>query len=221
MKTFILGILIMGLATSAFAVGRGQLDDRVQSLTSKFAAMQQNPATHVPPAELARAKGIILLDRTGGAFIFGYHSGNGLALVRDSAGHWGPAGFVSSVGASLGPQIGGGKDFFVVLLNSQGAVESLKQSNMNLGAQASATGGSQHAGAETTMNSQPSVVIYSQRNGLYAGASIKGGSIAPDNNANAVYYGRAVSMEDVLFAREVTPSQSMTDLIATIDKFSR
>jgi lipid-binding SYLF domain-containing protein len=118
MKTIIVSILTVVLASSALALNRPQLDDRIQSLTAKFTAMEQNPATRVPAGELARAKGIILLDRTKGALILGVHGGNGVALTREPAGQWSSVGFVSSGGASLGPQIGGSKDFFVILLMS-------------------------------------------------------------------------------------------------------
>lgn len=221
MKTILLGMLVMGLAVSAHAADRAQLDGRIHSFADKFTAMQQNPSTRVPASELARAQGIILLDRTGGAFFVGFHSGNGVALARDRYGHWSPAGFVSSVGASLGPQIGGTKDFFVVLLMSPSAVEELRQSSMDFGAQASETGGTQHAGIEGNINSHPSVVIYSERNGLYAGASIKGGSIKTDTDANAVYYDRAVSMGDILFNHQVAPTRAEADLITKIEEYSR
>lgn len=211
----------MGLAGSAFALDRATLDNRIQSLTSKFSDMQQNPATRVPAANLAAAHGIILLDRTHGAFFVGGHGGNGVVLTRDASGNWSPAGFVTSGGASLGPQIGGGKDFLVVLLNSPDAVQKLKQSNIDFGVQASATGGSQHVGAETTFQSQPPLMIYSMRNGLYAGASIKGGTIKADNSANAVYYGHPVSMDGILFGHQVTPSETEAALIAKIDESSR
>lgn len=222
MKTILLGILALGLACSAQAArDKAQLDARIQSFTAKFNAMQQNPATRVPAHELARAKGVILLDRTGGAFVFGFHSGNGVALARDASGRWSPAGFVSSVGASLGPQIGGGRDFFVLLLMTPGAIESVKQSTIDLGAQASVTGVTEHAGAEASLNSGPAVVVYSQHRGLYAGARIQGRSLSADNNANAILYGRPVSMEEILASHQVAPSPATEELIGKIEQFSQ
>jgi SH3 domain-containing YSC84-like protein 1 len=221
MKTILLGILITGLASSAFALDKTQLDDRIRSLTAQFSAMQQDTKTAVPVNDLARAQGIILLDRTGGAFIFGYHTGNGVALARDQKGQWSPAGFVSSSGASLGAQVGGTKDFFVVLLMSPAVAQALKESSMDFGAQAYATGGTQSGGAQATVNSGPEVLVYSQRNGLYAGASIKGGSVSEDKDANDTYYGGPVSMNDILFEHQVTPTSASADLIAKIEQFSR
>ncbi len=210
---------MMGLAASALAVEKPELDQRIQTLTEKFTAMQQNPDTRVPANELAAAKGIVLLDRTGGAFFIGAHTGYGVALKRDKSGNWSAPSFVSAAGASLGAQIGGTKDFFVVLAMTPGAAETLKESSMDWGVQASATGGTSHAGAEANAESQPSVVIYSQNKGLYAGASLKGGSVKVDEDANAVYYGRPIS-SDQIFNRQVTPSSSEEALIKAIDEAS-
>lgn len=219
MKTIILGILMMGLAGSAFAVEKPQLDQRLQSITEKFTAMQQNPATRVPADQLAAAKGIVLLDRTGGAFIVGVHGGYGVAMMRDKEGNWTAPSFVSTSGASLGAQIGGTKDFFVVLAKTPDAAETLKQSSMDFGVQASATGGSQSTGAEANAESNPAVVIYSQNKGLYAGASLKGGTVKEDADSNSVYYGRPVSAADI-FSGQVTTSSGGDVLAKEIEKFS-
>jgi lipid-binding SYLF domain-containing protein len=224
MKKIILGILITGLAGSAFAVEKSELEQRIQTITEKFTAMQQSPDSRVPANELAAAKGIVLIDRTGGAFFVGVHSGYGVALMRDKSGNWSAPSFVSAGGASLGPQIGGTKDIFVVLAETPDAAETLKQSSLDFGVQASATGGNSHAGAEANTGSQQSVVIYSQNKGLYAGASLKGGSVKEDGDANAVYYGSPVSAEDIFRGQVTTTStQRALDkaLVDKIEEYSR
>lgn len=212
--------MVLGLACSARAVDRAQLNHRIQSLTAQFTAMEQNPATRVPAYELAKANGIVLLDRTKGAFFFGYQSGNGVAFVKDSAGHWSAPAFVSAMAASLGPQIGGTKDFFVVLLTSPAATDALKKSVIDLGAKASAIGGNDYHGVEQSTASG-CVMVYGAHNGLFAGAEIKGGTVSPDNNANAVYYDQAVSMNQILFNHQVTPTPTEDQLIAKISEYSR
>lgn len=218
MKAIILGALIMGLAGSTFAVQKPELDKQLQTITEKFTAMQQNPDTRVPAAELAAAKGIILLDRTSGAFFIGGHSGNGVALMRNASGQWSQPSFVKAGGASLGAQIGGTRDFFVILANTPTAADTLKQSSMDFGAQASVTGGTSQMGAAANLESRP-VVIYSQDKGLYAGASLKGGSINEDADANAVYYGRSVSAQDI-FRGQVTSSPMGDTLVKELDQWS-
>jgi lipid-binding SYLF domain-containing protein len=71
------------------------------------------------------------------------------------------------------------------------------------------------------LGSHPPIMIYSERNGLYAGASIKGGSVKADKDANAAYYGHPASMSDILFAHQVTQSPAEEALIAKIDEYSR
>lgn len=212
--------MVMGLAYSANAVDRAQLNDEIQSLTAKFTALEQNPTTRVPANKLAAARGIILLDRTGGAFVFGYHGGNGVALVKEASGHWSAPMFVSSTSASLGAQIGGSKDFFVILLMSPRETDKLKQSAFNFGAKASVTGTTEHYGVQETTASGP-VLVYSMHNGLFAGAEIKGGSIGADNQDDHVYYGRPVSANSILFSNQVSPSQTEDRLIAKLSEYSR
>jgi lipid-binding SYLF domain-containing protein len=219
MKTTILVVLIMGLAGSTLAVDKSELDKDLRTITEKFAAMQQSPNTRIPADQLAAAKGIVLLDRTGGAFIIGGHSGRGVALTRNPQGQWSQPSFVESGGVSLGAQIGGTKDFFVMLANTPAAADTLKQSTTDLGAGASVTGGTSHAGTQANLESSP-VVVYSQNKGLYAGASLKGGSMKQDTDANEVYYGRPVSAQDV-FSAQVQPTPMGMILVKDLDQWSR
>jgi lipid-binding SYLF domain-containing protein len=67
--------------------------------------------------------------------------------------------------------------------------------------------------------SQP-VVVYSQNKGLYAGASLKGGNMKEDADANEVYYGRPVSAQDV-FSAQVQPSPSGIILVKDLNQWAR
>ena len=136
MRMTVLAFLIMGSAGPAFGATKQELNERIQSLRAQLADMQTNAATRIPAQKLAAASGIILLDRTQGALGFGYHEANGVALARDADGRWSPAGFVSAHGASLGPQIGGTRDFFVILMMSPEAAQALKQPVIDFGGQA-------------------------------------------------------------------------------------
>lgn len=220
MKILMAGLMVMGLVCSAKALDKAQLNERIQSLTATFAAMQRNPATRVPANELAKARAIILLDRTKGALFFGYRHGRGVALARDRSGRWSPVVFVSASGFSLGPQIGCTKDFFVVLLMSHAATEALKRSVFDFGAKLSATSYREHTGIQTTLASG-TALVYAARRGFFVGAEIMEGKIAPDNRADSVYYGRPVSVDGVLFGHQVAPGAAADKLIDEITGFSR
>ena len=220
MRIAVLALLIFGSADSTFAANKVELNKRIQSLTAQLTNMQTNPASRIPAQKLAAASGIVLLDRSRGALGFGYHEANGVALVRDASGRWSPAGFVSAQGASLGPQIGGTRDFFVILLMSPEAVQALKQPVIDFGGQVSMTGGTAHAGAQALTGPGP-VDVYSEHSGVYAGASITGASFHSDDGANAIYYGKPATADGVMFGHAVQPTPTVNALIAAINQPSR
>jgi lipid-binding SYLF domain-containing protein len=222
MKTITLILTIVSIAASASATDQAQLDDRIRLMTTKFEAMQQQPDKRVPAEVLKNAQGIILLDRTKAGFIFAYQGGNGLAMVKDASGNWSPAAFLSATEASLGFQIGGEQNFYVILLMTTNATQALSEPTIDLGGEARGTAGDQSSGVEGKVTTpEQSVLVYDDRNGLYGGVAIKGGAISPDEDADITYYGKSVSTSDILFDKKVQPTQAETDLIEKISDYSK
>ncbi len=222
MKTIILSLLLLGFVTSTFAADRAELNNRIQTLTDKFAAMQQLPDRRVPADVLRRAKGIILLNRTKAGFMFAVQSGGGVAMVKDRSGDWSPVAFIRSQGGSFGFQAGGEQDFCVILLMNSNAVRQLSSSSINFANEARATAGNNSAGAEKNINSpDQSVLVYAERSGFYGGVAFKGGTLSDDRNANEVYYDRFITLPDILFDHKVEPTQAARALAHKISEFSR
>ncbi len=214
--------LWLACAVSATALDQAQLDGRIRSLTAKFEALQQMPDKRVPSNLLASAKGVVLLDRTKAGFIFAYQGGAGMALVKDRSGAWSPPAFLTANEASLGFQIGGEQDFYVILLMTTNAAKSLAEGTVNFGGEARGTAGNDSSGVEGDVNAPGNaVVVYDSRQGLFGGVSIKGGAIAPDDHANEVYYHQTVSMHDILFDRKVTPTAAATELAQKLADYSK
>lgn len=213
MKKMIIGLLVMGLTGSAWAVTRDELNSRIQSLNQEFTTMQQNPGTRIPAADLAKAQGIVLLDQTKGGLLFAYHSGDGIAMVKNASGHWSAPAFVSSTGASFGVQAGGERDFYVILFTSPQAAHALTQQKVNFGAQVGGTGGNANYNAEANTVPADSIKVYSAHHGVFGGASVKGGTLSADDKADTAYYGRNVSMNDILFNGQVQPTPTEDSLI--------
>jgi len=46
--------------------------------------------------------------------------------------------------------------------------------------------------------------------------AIKGGAIAPDNDANRIYYEQFVTMRDILFDKKVRPTEASNELTEKI-----
>ena len=221
MKTMALSLALLGFASSTFAIDKTELDQRIHLLTSKFEALLQKNV--IPPENLKKAKGIVLLDRTKAGFLFAFQGGAGVAMVKDNkSDRWSPAAFLSANEASLGFQIGGQQVFVVILLMDTNATRLLTEPNLEFGGEAQGTANDSSAGAEGRITAGPqSVLIYDERKGLYGGVALKGGAITSDDGANRIYYGEALTMKEILFDKKVKPTEAMSTLATRITDYSR
>lgn len=213
----------MALAANLPAVDKAELDYRVRKLTAKFTAMQSRPDKAIPAETLKQAKGIILLDRTKAGFLFAFQGGNGVALAKDpKSGEWGPAAWVGANEASLGFLIGGQQSFVAILLMTTNAANALTDANIEFGGEARGVAGDTSAGVEGKVQPNPAaVLVYDDTKGLYGGASVKAGSIAPDLEANRIYYDQFLTMREILFDGKVKITDTVSELIRTLSEQSK
>ena len=223
MKSIIVLLILVGLAGPALASSKADLDNRIRKLTGRFEALQAKPDKAIPAETLRKAQGIVLLDRTKAGFIFAFQGGGGVALVKDpKTEKWSPAAFLSATEASLGFQIGGQQTFVVILLMNTNAARMLTDSDIELGGEARGTAGGNSSGVEGKLPiAERSVIVYDDRNGLYGGAAIKGGSLSPDEKANQLYYAKYVTLPDILFDKKVTQSETVAALVEKIIQHSK
>ena len=223
MKTKMIGLMLLGIAGSALALDRVDLDNRIRTLTAKFEALQQDPAKAIPAETLGKAKGIVLLDRIKAGVVFAYQGGSGVAMAKDASGRWSPAAFLSAEEASLGAQIGGQKSFMVMVFMDANFERSLTRARY--GGEARGTGGDSTAGVEgVTGPQEPSVLVFDSREGLYGGAAVKGGSITCDDAGNRIYYGQPLTANDILIGGKVKPTEAavaLADQIAASAKLDK
>ncbi len=186
-------------------------------------AWDTKPDKRITPENLRKAKGIVLLDRTKAGFLFAYQGGSGAAMVRDAkSGDWGPPAFLKASEASLGFQIGGQQSFIVILLMNTNAIQMVTQGNFKFGGEASGTAGTASGGAEGAFSdTEPLVLVYSDREGLYGGAAIKGDAISPDADANLAYYGQYLTSAEILLEGKVKPSDAAKELAKKLDQYAK
>jgi lipid-binding SYLF domain-containing protein len=223
MKSVISAILLLGVVASAMAVDKVELDYRIRRLESKFEIMQSKPDKRIPAENLRAAQGIVLLDRSKGGFLFAYQGGSGIAIVRDpGSGRWGAPAFYSANEASLGFQIGGEQSFVVILLMNTNTISMLTDGNFKFGGEAGGTAGNSSGRAEGTVSSnEPLVQIYTDKNGLFGGAAIKGDALTPDADANVIYYGQYLTPREILLGRKVAPGPAAVELEQKIQEFAK
>jgi SH3 domain-containing YSC84-like protein 1 len=223
MKTLVIGALLTTLCLSAQAVTRPELDQRLQKLSLKFEQMQNNPATRIPANLLQKACGIVLLQTSRGGFIFGYQGGYGVLMVKEpQSDQWSPPVFLSANKGTFGAQIGGQTSFQAILLMDTNAIPLLTGSQFNFGAQAQGTAGNM-SDTEQSKSSplQQMTLVFTDAQGLYGGAVVTGGGLAPDTNDNAVYYGQYVTPSQVLFGNQVRPTEAAGYLAQKLNQYSK
>src|ERR1700723_3132446 len=107
-------------------------------------------------------------------------------------------------GGSFGFQIGGeATDFVLLVMNERGA-NGILASKVKLGADASVAAGpgGRDTSAETDATLRAEILSYSRERGLFAGISLEGSTIRPDNDANKRIYGEKISAKDIVFVHE-------------------
>lgn len=159
------------------------------------------------------------------AFGFGGSYGRGAMTCRSGdnfMGPWSAPTMMVLEGGSFGFQLGAqATDFVLLVMNPRGA-SAILSSKVKLGADASAAAGpkGRHAEAATDATMRAEVLTYSRSRGLFAGISLNGASLRPDNNANESLYGRKIEAKDVALHGAVPVPASASTLISTLNQHS-
>src|SRR5215469_7835588 len=137
-------------------------------------------------------------------------------------GHWGAPTMMALEGGSFGLQLGGNATDFILLLMSPRSAQNVLVSKVKIGGDASAAAGpvGRTASAETDVTLRAEILSYSRARGLFAGISLAGSTLRPDNDANKKLYGKEVSAKDIVFKKAVPVPASAKLLLATLQKAS-
>ncbi len=144
----------------------------------------------IPTDLLQKAKAVgVFPNVVKGAFIIGGQGGKGL-ISRRVKGGWGPPALFKLGGASIGFQIGGSSTDVVMLFMTDNSLKNLLEDKFEIGGEASAAAGpvGRTAKASTDAQLQAQILSYSRSKGLFAGVSLSGVVISPDNDANLALY---------------------------------
>lgn len=168
---------------------------------------------------------IVLPSVLKAAFGFGGSYGRGAMTCRSGdnfTGPWGAPTMMTLEGGSFGFQLGAqATDFVLLVMNPRGA-SSILNSKVKLGADASAAAGPKGRAAEaaTDVTMRAEVLTYSRSRGLFAGISLNGASLRPDNTANVKLYGRALGAKDIALHGAVPVPPAARTLISTLNQHS-
>jgi lipid-binding SYLF domain-containing protein len=159
------------------------------------------------------------------AFVIGGSYGRGAMICRSGehfTGPWSAPTMMALEGGSVGFQLGGqATDFVLLVMNPRGA-RSILSSKVKLGADASAAAGpkGRTANASTDVTMRAEVLSYSRARGLFAGLSLEGSTVRPDNDANERIYGKKVEAESIVFKGAVAVPPSAQKMVAYLNQKS-
>jgi len=203
MKKLTAFFLVLACTPLAFAAGNEKEADRVKDAGVVLKEILNIP-DDIPKDLLDDAECVIVLPSVkkiaigiGGAF------GRGVMVCRSGehfTGPWGAPAMYALEGGNFGFQLGAqATDFVLLVINPRGA-ESLMGSKIKLGADASAAAGpkGRTAAAATDIVMRAEILSYSRSRGLFAGISLEGSTLRPDNGANEKLYGRKLTAKEIL-----------------------
>jgi lipid-binding SYLF domain-containing protein len=151
--------------------------------------------------------------------------GRGVMTCRSGPefnGPWSAPTMMALEGGSFGFQLGGqATDFVLLVMNKRGA-SSILSSQVKLGADAAAAAGpkGRDAAASTDVTMRAEILSYSRSRGLFAGISLEGSTLRPDNDGNERIYGKGIDSKEIVINSKVRPPASAKLLLATLNKKS-
>jgi lipid-binding SYLF domain-containing protein len=159
------------------------------------------------------------------AFVIGGSYGRGAMTCRTGenfTGPWSAPTMMALEAGGIGFQIGGqATDFVLLVMNGRGA-HAILSSKVKLGADAAVAAGpkGRNAQAATDVTLRAEVLSYSRSRGLFAGISLEGSTLRPDNDANHRVYGKDVAAEDIVFKGAVAVPPPAQKLISYLNNKS-
>eukprot|EP00752_Nemacystus_decipiens_P007445 g6654.t1 len=175
----------------------------------------------IPQELLSHAKGLAFLTVIKGGFIVAGRVGTGLVVAKTDEGVWSAPSAIATVGMGWGALIGGEITDFVLVLNTDAALEAFSgRGQVSIGAELSvAVGPVGRTGAGNVSVASQGVAhaySYSHSRGLFAGLSLEGGVIVSRPDVNRKFYGRQISVRELL-SGNVTPPPAARPLYEALE----
>jgi lipid-binding SYLF domain-containing protein len=226
-KAFSIGMLL-ALAAAPLLAARVDNEKETDRLENSGMVMEEimNIPDNIPQDLLDKAECVIVFPSVlKAAFIVGGSYGRGAMVCRSGehfTGPWGAPSMTALEGGSLGFQLGGqATDFVLLVMNPRGATAILS-SKVRLGADMSAAAGpkGRDATAATDATMRAEILSYSRARGLFAGISLEGSTLRPDNDANDKLYGKKVTATEIIRKGAVSIPPSGQKFVSLLEKKS-
>jgi lipid-binding SYLF domain-containing protein len=179
---------------------------------------------NIPLELLEKAECVIVIpSMTKVALGIGGSYGRGAMVCRSGkafSGPWGAPAMYALEGGSFGLQLGAESTDVVLLVMNTRGVDALLNSKVKLGANASAAAGpkGRNIEASTDASLRSEILSYSRSRGLFAGVSLEGTSLRPDDDATEQVYGRKLTARHIVTGKRVSVPASGRHLVDVLEK---
>lgn len=183
-----------------------------------------NVPENIPHELLEKAECVIVIPSVKKlAFGIGADYGRGAMVCRTGEkfrGPWGAPAMYALEGGSVGFQIGGEETDLILLVMNDRGMESILSSKVKLGADASIAGGpkGRDASADTDAWMRAEILSYSRSRGVFAGISLEGSTIRPDDEASEQVYGHAIKAKEIVRSEKMSVPATGRNLVDALQK---
>jgi len=224
MKKYLMAAACITLA--AVVASAQDLNKEQKRLEASGVVLQEvlNVPDNIPHDLLEKAECVIVFPSLmKAAFVVGAQYGRGAMVCRTGEkfrGPWGAPAMYALEGGSFGFQIGAEATDLVLLVMNDRGMESILSSKVKLGADASVAGGpvGRDVSADTDAWMRAEILSYSRSRGLFAGVSVEGTTLRPDDDANEQIYGHAITAKKIVRGEKVVVPETDRELVNALEK---
>jgi len=220
-------LLLLAVALSLVSVAgaapfkRADYVARLQTCEAILQDTMLYPARAIPADVLHRARGIVIVNQVQVGLLLGVKDGWGVALVKKPNGQWSVPAFIKAGELSFGLQAGGKTVETVYVLMDDASTRLLFKSRFNFGLDAKAVLGPHAAETErSTQTFTAQVLVYTNVKGLYAGATVKTGTMSPLVEATQQFYNTDYGIPELLFSDWVAAQPESQPLMSYLQRLS-
>ena len=198
-----------------------KIADRLWESSKVVDELINAPDADVPKELLTKAECVAVIPGLKkAAFGFGGELGRGAVSCKKDGGKgpFGPPAMISLTGGSFGFQIGGQETDVLLLFMTPDSFKHLMKDKVKLGVDASAAGGpkGRTAAAATNATMRAEILTYSRSRGVFAGISLNGAVLKPDDDANESLYGRRVQVKELVEQGSVAIPQAGAKFVQSV-----
>ena len=215
LSCFLTSIMLL-MILPAFAGDKAKDEDTLRQANSVLQGFLNS--NNISLTSLSKANCVLILPNVKKfGFGIGGSGGRGPLLCRSGQnfdGKWSTPAMYSVGGMSAGFQIGGSSTDFVLLLMTPKVVNQILNGKTKMGTDATAAAG---PGATAASASDAEILTYGKAEGLFAGVSLGGATVEPDNDANHRLYGKTLTANNIVRETGVQPTTEGKSLVAVLD----